>query len=148
MQTTDTMGSPGKDATPTPELFRALVEQGPDAVIYADRQRMIRVWNRAAETLFGFAAAQVLGQSLDVIIPERFRKAHWDGFDKALETGRTKYEGRSLRTRSAHKDGSRLYVDLSFGLITDPAGAVIGAVATGRMSAERPGSGGTGSGTR
>ena len=131
----------------TTQLFRALVEQGPDAVIYADREGMIRVWNRAAETLFGYTAAEVLGKSLDVIIPERFRAAHWAGFDKALETGRTKYEGRALRTRSAHKDGNTLYVDLSFGLIRDPAGVVIGAVATGRVSAERPGSGSPGAGS-
>src|SRR6185436_106358 len=99
----------------TLDLLQAVVEQAPDVMIYADREGAIRIWNRAAERMFGYAAAEVLGSNLDVIIPERFRAAHWAGFDKALETGATKYEGRALTTRSVHKDGSKLYVDLTFG---------------------------------
>jgi len=54
-------------------LFQAIVEQAPDAIIFADREGAIRVWNRGAEAVFGYAAAEVLGNSLDVIIPERNR---------------------------------------------------------------------------
>jgi PAS domain S-box-containing protein len=57
-------------------LYQAIVEQGPDAIIFADRDGSIQVWNRGAETVFGYAAAEVLGKSLDVIIPERLRHAH------------------------------------------------------------------------
>ncbi|HET9470554.1 MAG TPA: PAS domain S-box protein, partial [Usitatibacter sp.] len=63
-----------------PALFRAIVEQAPVSVILADRGGVIRAWNRASEALFGFAAAEVLGRSLDVIIPERLREAHWKGY--------------------------------------------------------------------
>lgn len=121
----------------TPDLFRSLVEQAPDAVIYADRDGAIQLWNRAAETIFGYVAAEVLGKSLDVIIPERFRSAHWAGFRKAVETGQSKYGGRALTTRSVHKNGTALYVDLSFGLVKDQNGVVLGALATGRDVTER-----------
>ena len=113
-------------------LFQAIVEQAPDAIIFADREGAIRVWNRGAEAVFGYAAAEVLGNSLDVIIPERLRRAHWEGFRRAIDTGQTKFGGRVLTTRSVHKDGSKLYLDLSFGLIRDEAGAIAGALAVGR----------------
>jgi len=113
-------------------LFQAIVEQAPDAIIFADREGAIRVWNRGAEAVFGYAAAEVLGNSLDVIIPERLRRAHWEGFRRAIDTGQTKFGGRVLTTRSVHKDGSKLYVDLSFGLIRNEAGATVGALAVGR----------------
>ena len=113
-------------------LFQAIVEQAADAIIFADREGAIRVWNRGAETVFGYAAAEVLGNSLDVIIPERLRRAHWEGFRRAIDSGQTKNAGRVLTTRSVHKDGSKLYVDLSFGLIRNEAGAITGALAVGR----------------
>ena len=120
-----------------PDLFQALVEQAPDAVIFADRDGNIRLWNPAAERLFGHAAPDVLGQRLDIIIPERLRRAHWDAFDRALATGATRYHGRTMTTRSMHKDGRKLFVDLSFALVTDESGSVVGALAIGRDSTAR-----------
>jgi len=119
-----------------PELFRALVEQAPDVMIYADRTGKIRIWNPAAETFFGYTAAEVLGTGLDIIIPERFRSAHWSGYRRAMETGHTRHTGRALTTRAVHKDGSRLYVNLSFGVIKNSAGSVLGALAIGRPANE------------
>jgi PAS domain S-box-containing protein len=113
-------------------LARAIVAQAPDAIIFADRGGIIRLWNRGAERIFGYPASEALGASLDLIIPERFRRAHWEGFQRAIDTGRTKYADRVLTTRSAHRDGSKLYVDLSFGLVTDDKGAILGALAIGR----------------
>src|SRR5687768_12884736 len=118
-------------------LFEAIVAQAPDAMIFADPDGAIQVWNRGAERVFGYSAAEVLGASLDVIIPERLRTAHWEGFGKAIRSGIVKYEGRVLTTRSAHKNGSKLYVDLSFSLIRDRAGAVTGALAIGRDATAR-----------
>lgn len=119
------------------KLYEAIVEQAPDAVIFADREGAIRVWNHGAEAIFGHAASEVQGANLDVIIPEPLRKAHWLGFDKALESGTTKYSGRVLTTRSVHKDGRRLYVDLSFALVRDAAGAIMGVLAIARDCTER-----------
>jgi PAS domain S-box-containing protein len=118
-------------------LYEAIVEQAPDAIIFSDRDGAIRVWNRGAEAIFGHTAPEVLGTSLDVIIPEPLRKAHWQAFDEALESGTTKYAGRVLTTRSVHKDGSRLYVELSFALVRDAAGAIVGALAMARDCTER-----------
>jgi PAS domain S-box-containing protein len=103
-----------------------------EAVIFADRAGVIRYWGRGAETIFGHSAADALGESLDLIIPERFRSAHWQAYERAFESGRTKYEGRTLTTRSARKDGSKLFVDLSFELVKDAREAVVGALAIGR----------------
>ena len=113
-------------------LSNALVAQSPDAIILSDREGNIKIWNAAAERIFGHRADDVQGKSLDVIIPERLRAAHWAAFDASLASGREKYAGRVLTTRSMHKDGSKLYVDLAFALIRDAAGAVTGVVATAR----------------
>lgn len=114
------------------EMFRCIVEQAPDAIIFVDHGGAVRIWNRGAEAVFGYSAAEILGNSLDVIIPQRLRHAHWEGFRKAIDTGRTKYAGRVLTTRSVHRNGGRLYVDLSFSLVRDDSGAVVGALAIGR----------------
>jgi PAS domain S-box-containing protein len=114
------------------DLFQALVEQAPDAIIFADRGGTIQVWNRGAEAVFGYSAAEVVGTSLNVIIPERLQGAHWEGFRRAIDSGQTESGNRVLTTRSVHKDGHKLYLDLSFGLLKDRAGAVVGALAIGR----------------
>jgi PAS domain S-box-containing protein len=93
---------------------------------------VIRYWGGAAETVFGYSAADALGSSLDLIIPERFRRAHWDAYDSAIASGRTKYADRVLTTRSMRKDGSKLFVDLQFELVKDSTEVVFGALAIGR----------------
>lgn len=114
------------------ELHRAIVEQSPDAVVVADRDGTICLWNHAAQRLFGFSAAEALGASLDLIVPERLRSAHWVGFRRAVEAGRLHGTPDARLTRALHKDGRRLYVELSFGLVRDGAGTVMGALAIGR----------------
>jgi len=120
-----------------PDLLSALVHQAPDAIVFADRDGVIVFWNAAAERIFGYSAAEALGRSVDLIIPERFRAAHWAGYQHALETRQTKYAGRALTTRSVHRDGSKIYVDLSFGLVKDAGDAIVGVVAIGRDCTER-----------
>ena len=119
------------------DLFRAIVDEAAEAIIFADREGAIRLWNGGAERIFGHTSAEALGQSLDLIIPERLRAAHWAGFDRALSTGGTKYAGRVLTTRAVHKNGSTLYVDLSFGLVKDRDGGISGSFAIGRECTER-----------
>ncbi|MCC7362807.1 MAG: PAS domain S-box protein [Dehalococcoidia bacterium] len=114
-----------------------LVDQDPDAVIYAGTDGIIQVWNEAATRVFGFEAAAAIGQSLDIIIPQGFREAHWTGYDRALAAGDTKYRGQSLPTRAAHASGSEIYVELSFAIVKTADGTVIGAMATARDITER-----------
>ncbi len=116
----------------TAEICRRIVEATSDAVIFADRNGLIRLWNRGAELLFGHTAREAVGESLDIIIPERLRRAHWEAFDRSLQSGRTKYTDRVLTTRAVRKGGGRLYVDLGFGLVKDADGAMLGAFAIGR----------------
>ena len=72
-------------------LAGQIVEHAPDAIIMADRDGIIRLWNAAASTVFGYSAVEAIGQSLDLIVPEQFRARHWDGFGKVMETGVTRY---------------------------------------------------------
>jgi PAS domain S-box-containing protein len=116
----------------TLEVFRLMVDQAPDAVIFADRQGAIQVWNKAAADLFGYSPNEVVGQSLDIIIPEHLRKAHWEGFSEAVTSGHTKHRGRAIKTRATDKTGHKLYVSLAFSVVSDQASKVIGAMATAR----------------
>ena len=119
------------------ELATLLQDQAPDAVIFAGTNGVIEVWNSAASTLFGFSSDEALGHSLDLIIPERFRDAHWKGFERALADGDTKYRGQVLPTRSQRKDGTTIYVELTFAIVKNASGGVIGALAHARDITER-----------
>lgn len=119
------------------QLHTALLDQGPDAVIFAGKDGLISYWNDAAERIFGHSVAAAMGQKLDIIIPEQYREAHWTGFARAIGDGDTKYRGQSLATRSVRADGEKIYVELSFGIVKDAAGAAIGAIATARDITER-----------
>ena len=118
-------------------LYRHILASTPDALIYADRDGIIRAWNAGAERVFGFSAAQALGQSLDLIIPERLRIAHWRGFHQAMARGATSHGAEVRTTRGTHHDGRKLYVDMSFGVVKDDAGTVLGSVAMARDVTER-----------
>jgi PAS domain S-box-containing protein len=115
-----------------PDLCRALLEYATEAIIFADCEGLIRLWNPGSEVLFGYTANEVIGESLDIIIPERLRCAHWDGYRRALAAGHTLHGRRVLATRSMHKNGDKLYVELSFSMVKDAQDAVIGAMAVGR----------------
>jgi len=115
----------------------SLLEQAPDALVFADRDGIIRVWNAGAERVFGFTAGDAIGQDLNIIIPEQFRDQHWTGYDRALAAGETKYRGQSLPTKALRADGSQCYVELSFSIIKDAGGAVVGAMAQARDITER-----------
>ncbi len=109
----------------------------PEALIFSDNEGLIRAWNAGAEQVFGFSAAEALGQSLDIIIPERMRRAHWDGFHAAVARGGTKPGRTSMITRSLHKSGEQIYVDMSFAMVKDEAGQLIGSLAVAREATAR-----------
>lgn len=119
------------------DIERAIIEQIADAVIYSDAQGAIRQWNAAAEALFGHPPAQALGQSLDLIIPENLRAAHWSAFDRAMESGTTQLHGQATVTRALTADGRTIYVEMSFAVVTDASGKAIGSVAVARDATQR-----------
>jgi PAS domain S-box-containing protein len=118
-------------------LARAIVESAADAIIFADAQGVIRVWNAAATRLFGFAAAEAIGQSLDLIIPDHLRQSHWAGFHRAVASGATRLAGRATITRAVHGTGKRLYVEMSFAVVRGAADVVVGSVAIARDATAR-----------
>ena len=99
------------------KLAERILDQVADAVIYANHSGTIIRWNHASTALFGYSAKEVLGESVEVIIPEHLRAAHWTGFDAAMAKGTTKLEGRPTLTRALHKSGRRLYVEMTFAIV-------------------------------
>jgi PAS domain S-box-containing protein len=120
-------------SNPIPDpLTHAVLMSAADAIIYADATGVIRLWNPAATALFGFDAAEATGVMLDLIIPERLRDLHWAGYRRAMASGATRLLGRPTITRALHKSGARLYVEMSFAVVRDVAGDVVGSVAVAR----------------
>lgn len=117
--------------------WERIVADVADALIYIDVEGIIRVWNTQAEALFGFSAADALGQNVDLIIPKHLRAAHWDGFNRAMERGATLHGAEVRTTRGLHKEGRKLYVDMSFSVVKDDGGHVLGSAAMARDATER-----------
>ena len=119
-------------------LAESILEHIADAVIYADGTGTIWRWNASAADLFGYGSEEALGQSLDLIIPEHLRAAHWRGFEAAMRNGDTKLQGRPTVTRTTHSTGRKLYVEMTFALVKGRAAvAARGAVAVARDVTER-----------
>lgn len=115
-------------------LCERVVDALGEAVLFLDREGTIRLWNRGAEELFGHAAADVEGRSVDAILPERFRDRHWTGWERAMETGETKYGRRQvLETPVRRADGSEVVVDLTVSFVAGP-GEVTGMAAVARAT--------------
>ena len=125
------------EAEGSASLAQSILEQIADAVIYADTQGTIVLWNAAAAALFGYSAAQALGQNLDLIIPEHLRAQHWRGFEAAMTSGLMRLQGRPTVTRAKHQSGRKLYVEMSFALVKRAGGSVEGSVAVARDVTER-----------
>ena len=119
-----------------PDLAQ-LVHHLADAVIVCGTDGTIVYWNDAAERIFGWTADEALGQSLDLIIPEKQRNAHWDGYERVMATGITRYGDDLLRVPSLHADGERRSIAFTVSLLKDQAGVVTGIAAVIRDETER-----------
>lgn len=122
--------------------FEAFVDAAADAIIAAGADGKILLWNRAAARIFGYTADEALGQSLDLIIPERFRTRHWDGYRRVMASGQTKYGSEVLRVPAQHRDGHSLSIAFTVTLLDLPEnrGRVIAAIMrdeTARWNEER-----------
>ena len=111
----------------TPGALEAqLVANAGDAFIVADADGVIRFWNPAAETMFGHSRDQAIGSTLDILVPEAQRPAHWDGYSRTMATGETRYAARTLSVPALRADGSRLSVAFTVSLIHAADGSVAG----------------------
>ena len=117
--------------------FAQLVARAGDGIVVSDAQGIITVWNLAAERIFGFTEAEALGQSLDLITPERQRERHWAGYEKTMRTGQTRYGADVLRVPALHKEGRPLSIAFTVGLMFDAANTVTGITAVIRDDTQR-----------
>lgn len=117
--------------------FRTLAEGLADAVVIADTAGTIVFWNTAAERIFGWTAEEAVGGSLDLIIPDRQRTAHWEGYERVMATAETRYGAELLRVPSLHADGERRSIAFTVTLLIDAAGAVSGIAAVIRDETQR-----------
>ena len=95
-----------------------------DAIIASDANGAITLWNPGAERMFGYTEEEALGQSLDLITPERLRHRHWEGYNKSMATGTTKYGNDLLRVPAVHKDGRAMSIAFTVAMLFTPENKV------------------------
>ena len=115
----------------------ALVATAPDAIIASGADGKIVLWNAGAERIFGWTEAEALGRSLDLITPERLRARHWEGYDKSMRTGTTKYGTTLLKVPAVHKDGRAMSIAFTVAMLFGADGKVSSIVAVIRDETER-----------
>ena len=119
-----------------------LVECVGDAIVVADAHERIVLWNPAATRIFGYSEQEALGQTLELIVPERQRQKHNEGYSHSMETGTTRYGTSLLKVPAKHKDGGTLSIAFTVGMLFDESGKASGVVAiirdeTARFAEER-----------
>jgi PAS domain S-box-containing protein len=117
-------------ALPHQWLCENIVEQISTAIIFGDREGVVRLWNAGAEAMFGWSAAEVLGKSMDIIIPDKHRARHWEGYFHVMQTGVTKYGHSVLAVPALTKDGRRISIEFNVALLKDSDGRILGAAAS------------------
>jgi len=119
-------------------LEGAVLSTSSDAIIAADKAGKIFFWNPGAERIFGYSSADALGRSLDIIIPDRLRQRHWDGYRQVMKSGETRYgHGDVLAVPGITKDGSRISLEFTITALRDPSGELIGLAAIMRDVTKR-----------
>ena len=111
------------------QLSEQIVQNNSDAILFSDREGIIRLWNKGAEDMLGYFAAEAIGQSLDLFIPENLRGRHWEGYQKVMASGVTRYGKELLSAPGLCKDGTRLSLEFSMVIVRDEAGNVQGTAA-------------------
>jgi PAS domain S-box-containing protein len=120
------------------QIAEALLSTRSDAVVAADSDGIIRFWNPGAERIFGHAAADAIGQSLDLIIPERLRQRHWDGYRHTMATGQSRYgEGEMLSVPALRRDGATISVEFTIVPLRSEGGEMTGIIAIMRDATKR-----------
>lgn len=118
-------------------IAERILDECDDAVIFADHHGIIRMFNSGAEHMFGYSADQVTGESLDLIIPEKNRAAHWDGYHRVMKSGVTSYSGSLLSVPALRADNTRISVEFTVTLLRDEQDRIEGAAAVLRDVTDR-----------
>ena len=118
-------------------LYQQIVEEAQDAIVFADQDGIIRLWNSGAEAIFGYSAEEAIGETLDLIVPEKLREKHWEGYRKVMATGKTKYGKGTLAVPAITKSDNRLSIEFTIVLVTSDSGEPQGTAAIMRDVTER-----------
>jgi PAS domain S-box-containing protein len=118
-------------------IYRQIIENSQDAILFADREGIIDLWNSGAEAIFGYTKEEVRGKSLDLIVPEKLRQRHWDGYQKVMKTGKTRYGKELLKVPAIRKDGKSISVEFTIVLVRNLQNEIIGTAAIIRDATER-----------
>jgi PAS domain S-box-containing protein len=118
-------------------LAQAVVAATPEALVVCDASGTIRLWNNGAQRVFGYSPSEAMGQNLDIIIPAKLRKRHWDGYHQTMATGQTRYGDQLLSVPATHRDGHRLSIEFSVALLQHDDGRIVGISAIMREVTER-----------
>jgi PAS domain S-box-containing protein len=119
-------------------LVQAVLSTQSDAIIAADRDGIIVFWNPGAERIFGYASDTAIGQSLDIIIPERLRKRHWEGYQHVMKSGESRYgSGDIVAVPGLKKDGGKVFIEFTIMPLRDRNGALTGVAAIMRDVTKR-----------
>src|SRR5262245_55509991 len=120
------------------QVAEALLTTRSDAVVAADADGIVRFWNAGAERIFGHSETDAIGQSLDLIIPERLRQRHWDGYRHTMATGQSRYgEGEMLSVPALRRDGATISVEFTVVPLKSDSGQMTGIVAIMRDATKR-----------
>jgi PAS domain S-box-containing protein len=107
------------------QQLRALFEFSPDAIIASDQEGRITQANAQVEEFFGYTKAELLGQSVDVLVPERFRRTHPAHRKEYSDRARVRQMGIGLELYGRRKDGSEFPVDIMLGPAETAAGRIV-----------------------
>jgi PAS domain S-box-containing protein len=123
--------------TDTRLIYQQIIENSQDAILFADRDGIVNLWNSGAEAIFGYKAEEIQGKNLDLIIPEKLRQRHWEGYQRVMKTGETRYGKELLKVPAMRKDGRTISVEFTVMLVRNPQNEIIGTAAIIRDVTER-----------
>jgi len=123
--------------TDTGLIYQQIIENSQDAILFADRDGIVNLWNSGAEAIFGYKAEEIQGKNLDLIIPEKLRQRHWDGYQGVMKTGETRYGKELLKVPAMRKDGKTISVEFTILLVRNRQNEIIGTAAIIRDVTER-----------
>ncbi len=100
-------------------ILEKIFEHVGDGILFCDTQGIIQIWTKGMESIFGYSANEAIGKSLDIIIPEKYRKIHWDGFYRAVKVTTTKYSSQLLSVPAIGKENKSLSIEFSISIIQE-----------------------------
>lgn len=107
------------------ERYRVISETAQDAIFTMDANGVILFANAAVERIFGYPPADLVGKSLEIIIPPRLREAHRNGVAHYLRTGEKRIPWSGIELPALHRDGHEIPVELAFGVFKSPRGETV-----------------------